>query len=164
MSMNAAQVRTGGGSNVRIGPITVFALVIILCMAVLAVLSLSTSNATLTMSQRQATAMTELYLDETAAQEFLADLDARLASGGTGAVEGSLDAMCDQVEASSGGQVHATAAMEGERLDAEFTCENGRTLKVSLTIRDDLGFRIDKWKMTAVVNEEEPAGNLWTGM
>jgi hypothetical protein len=28
---------------------------------------------------------------------------------------------------------------------------------------DDATYRIDKWEMTAVENEEQPTGNLWTG-
>ena len=53
--------------NVRIGPVSVFTLIIIICLAVLAVLTISTANASLVLSQRQAVAAHELYLDETAA-------------------------------------------------------------------------------------------------
>ena len=40
--------------NVRIGPISVFALIAVLCLAVLSVLAFSSANAALTLSQRQA--------------------------------------------------------------------------------------------------------------
>ena len=74
--------------NVRIGPISLFTLIIVICLAVLAVLTFATANATYIMTQRQATATTELYLDEQAAQEFMAGVSDVLqqtrSRGGTG--------------------------------------------------------------------------------
>lgn len=159
--------------DVRIGPISLFTLIIVLCMAVLAVLAFSTGNASLVMAQRQADATTQLYLDETAAQEFVAQVDATLAetraAGGNGAVgadsvRASLAQMTAAAEEAAKGQVEATASMEGRQIAAEFNCQNGRLLQVTLSIRDDATCRIDKWKMTAVQNEPEPEGRLWTGM
>lgn len=159
--------------NVRIGPISIFTLVIVLCLAVLAVLAFSTGNASLVMAQRQADATTQLYLDEAAAQEFVAQADARLAgvrdAGGgqrdaTRAVAGSLTQMVEAAEAAVDGHVEATASIDGEVLEAEFNCSNGRMLQVRASILDDATLRIDKWKMTAVQNEPEPDGQLWTGM
>lgn len=161
--------------EVRIGPISMFALITIICLAVLAALTFSTANASLVMTQRQATAVEELYLDETAAQEFVADVSDELAriretygsqvasSTAASAVEDSLIEFCGNVHDNSNGQVTATASMVNNTLYAQFTCENGRELTISATVRNGATLRIDKWKMTAVQNEEEPAGNLWTG-
>ena len=44
------------GNDVRIGPISVFTLIIVICLAVLAVLAFTSANATLVTTQRQATA------------------------------------------------------------------------------------------------------------
>lgn len=228
--------------HVRIGPMSLFTLIVVICMAVLAVLTLSTANATYVMTNRQATATTELYLDEAAAQEFVAGISDVLASARTDAslddedgegdealyesvidedadvddaavddaddvgdadeaeavesdgeddadgedaedadaiesetatassakkparlVEDSLINLRDQVQASSNGRVAVTASMVDSAVHAEFSCENGRVLSIVVTIRDDATFRIDKWKMTAVQNEEPSSGNLWTG-
>ena len=161
--------------EVRIGPISMFALITIICLAVLAVLTFSTANASLVMTQRQATAVEEQYLDETAAQEFVADVSDELAlvratqgsrvssSAAAAIVEGSLIEFCEHVRESSNGQVSATASMVNNTLYAQFTCENGRELAITATIRSGAVLRIDKWKMTAVQNEEEPTGSLWTG-
>lgn len=160
------------GNDVRIGPISVFTLIIAICLAVLAVLAFTSANATLVTTQRQATATSELYLDEAAAQRFVAGIDDELsaarASGATGAngvqaVQRALPALAETARASSNGQVAVNASMVGEEVHAEFSCANGRVLTIVVTIRDDATFRIDKWKMTAVQNEEEPAGRLWTG-
>ena len=160
------------GNDVRIGPISVFTLIIVICLAVLAVLAFTSANATLVMTQRQATATSELYLDEAAAQQFVAGVDDELSTvrtaGGTGAdavqaVQRALPALTEAARASSGGRVSVSASMDGDSVRAEFSCANGRMLTIVVTIRNDATFRIDKWKMTAVQNEEEPAGRLWTG-
>jgi len=167
-----AAERTTESDNVRMGPISLFTLIIVLCLAVLSVLSVSTSNASLTMAQRRATATTELYLDETAAQAFMAYMDDELAgiraAGGTGAqglaaVDSNLAMICANAKATARGDVTVTASVKGDTVNAEFTCENGRTLIVQATIRDDCTYRIEKWKMTAVQNEEPTTGGLWTG-
>ena len=156
--------------NVRIGPISVFTLIIIICMAVLAVLTISTANASLVLSQRQAVAAQELYLDETAAQAFLAEVDDRLtplrAGGSANAMsvlEADLVPMRNAAQDAVDGQVEVLTNVSGQQLNAEFSCANGRTLKIVVTVLPDGTYRIDKWKMTAVVNEEQPMGNLYTG-
>ena len=49
-------------------------------------------------------------------------------------------------------------------VNADFSCGNGRRLDVVVTVRDDGTLRVDRWKMRAVQNEEQPGGMLWTGM
>lgn len=66
--------------SVRMGPVSLFTLVIVLCLAVMAVLSLSTAKATLASTERQATSTTETYQLESDAQRFLANADAALAN------------------------------------------------------------------------------------
>ena len=63
----------------RIGPISLFALVIILCLAVMAVLSVTTAQATYAAAERQASFTTDTYANERAGQELVADVDAALA-------------------------------------------------------------------------------------
>lgn len=69
--------------SVRIGPISLFTLIIILCLAVLAVLSVTTARAELSITERQAGTTTETYQLEVQAQKFVADVDAALAEDGT---------------------------------------------------------------------------------
>ena len=171
-SASTKQLFSQRAEHVRIGPISILTLIIVLCMAVLSVLTVSTANASLTMAQRRATATTELYLDETAAQAFLAEMDAQLAvvreAGGSGTsgavmVETMLVPIRDSARAASGGQVEIVASVTGNVVQAEFACANGRVLNIQVTIRDDATYRIDKWKMTAVQNEEPVPGRLWSG-
>ncbi|MFR7493480.1 MAG: hypothetical protein ACLUVF_01945 [Adlercreutzia sp.] len=67
--------------SVRIGPISLFALIIVLCLAVLTVLSVTTSLAELSTTERQAATTTETYQLEAVGQQFVADVDAALAEG-----------------------------------------------------------------------------------
>ena len=65
--------------SVRIGPISLFALIIILCLAVLSVLAVTTSQSMYRLAELQATATEGMYQDEAAAQDMLARIDAVLA-------------------------------------------------------------------------------------
>lgn len=67
--------------SVRIGPISLFTLIIVLCLAVLTVLSVTTSLAELSTTERQAATTTETYQLEAVGQQFVADVDAALTRG-----------------------------------------------------------------------------------
>ena len=54
--------------SVRIGPISLFTLVIILCLAVMAVLSATTAQATYSAAEKQALFTNDTYQNEQAAQ------------------------------------------------------------------------------------------------
>ena len=167
-----AQQQHGRADNVRIGPISLFTLIVILCMAVLAVLSFSTAHASMVMAERQATATSELYLDEVAAQEFVAGIDDKLAAvrdaGGsrataTARITDALIELRDAAQAAANNQVEVTAGMADSTVTARFECQNGRTLYLAITILSDATYRIDTWKLSAVQNEAQPEGSLWTG-
>ncbi len=167
-----AQLQHGRADNVRIGPLSIFTLIVVLCLAVLAVLSFSTAHASMVLAERQATATSELYLDEVAAQEFVSGVDAKLAAvragGGGGAeavqaVSGALIELRNAAQSAASGEVEVTAAMGDDTVTARFECQNGRTLTIAITILPDARYRIDTWKMSAVQNEAQPEGSLWTG-
>lgn len=123
--------------SVRIGPISLFTLIIILCLAVLAVLSLTTARAELSITERQAQTTTETYALETAGQEFVAAVDAALAEGGSSALDevlstyGVTEAAAD-AEATAGASEAAPAA--GETIEDESvsgaTADEGGSLMV----------------------------------
>ena len=155
--------------KVRIGPISIITLIIVICMAVLAVLSVSTASATSSISTRQADATKELYLNESAAQEFVAGVSDALsgaggkAAAGAKAVDGALDSICEAARAAADGQVDVVANVDGTTVTAEFTGSKMRRLSVAIAIGDKGTFRIEKWKAAAVQNESPTAGNLWMG-
>ena len=159
-------------SNVRIGPISVITLIVVICMAVLAVLSASTANATMIISQRSADSTTEQYLNELAAQEFVASLDDMLVDlrdAGASAEEAAeaiaerLDDLRQAAEKAADGRITASAEVEGTNVKAQFTGETTRQLNIVVSVQDDVSTRIEKWKATAVQQEMPGTGNLWAG-
>lgn len=149
--------------NVRMGPLALFTLVAVLCLATLAVLSLSTANATLTMAQRRATATTQLYLDEAAAQTFMATLDEQLAAGASDedALAAAREAALGSVDSGTADQLQVSASNPDAGLfQASFDCGNGRHLDVTLHRETDGSLSVQAWRMTTVQNDEPLMGAL----
>lgn len=67
--------------TIRIGPLSLFALIAMLFLSTLAVLSLTTANASFNLAQLQSDGMRQQYQAEDAAQRFLSMLDEQYASG-----------------------------------------------------------------------------------
>ena len=141
------------------GPLALFTLVTVLCLAVLAVLAISTANATNALALRRANATTQLYLDETAAQTFVATLDEQLAQGSSPDTASQMASEAARVATSD--QVTVTASYSGTTHTASFDAGNGRQLDIELNVEEDGSLSVQKWRMTTVVNEEPPMGNLF---
>ena len=167
-----AKVRIGnsGTENVRMGPLALFTLMAVICLAVLAVLALSTSNATVALAERRAEATTQLYLDEAAAQVFVAELDGQVAAAGASedgstrdlqaAVAQATTAALDSVTADPQTQLNIRTNVDGDTVNASFDCGNGRQLDITITWEPDGTLSVQRWRMTTVVNEEPAMGNL----
>lgn len=140
--------------SVRIGPVSILVLIIVLCLAVMAVLTVTTSEAEESITTRQRDATTALYANEAAAQEFLADLDSRLAlarSANT-SVETAL-ALLDIPE----GWIY-----EDGVLTVAFVQDNGRRLDIELAIPSTAGYEIMAWRATTEWSEEDPDKVFWS--
>lgn len=129
-------------SSVRIGPVSLFTLVIVLCLAVLAVLAATTAQATYAAAEKQATFTHDTYANEAAAQQFVADMDAALAP--VRKAGGNLDAALGAIDRA----LPENAQREGSLVKATFTAESGRTLSVELTVRANATYEITAWKAT----------------
>lgn len=133
--------------SVRIGPISPFTLIIVLCLAVLTVLSVTTSLAELSTTERQAATTTETYQLESVGQQFVADVDAALA-------EGTLEDVLQRYSDST--------VRDGELISATFSMESGRTLAIVLRIQNNT-YTIEQWKVTAEWIDDGTGENLWLG-
>lgn len=148
---------TRGRGSVRIGPISLFALVIILCLAVMAVLSVTTAQATYAAAERQATFTSDTYANESAAQQFVSEMDAvlaqvREAGGGTSEALAALERVLPE-----------NAKLEGMQIEAEFTTDSGRTLTIDLEIHANATYTITAWKATTLWTNDSPGEALWSG-
>lgn len=148
---------TRGRGSVRIGPISLFALVIILCLAVMAVLSVTTAQATYAAAERQASFTTDTYANERAGQELVADVDAALAP--VRAAHGGLAEALSAVRAA----LPEGAELDGSTVKAEFTADSGRTLAVVLEICADATYSVASWKATTLWTENGAGETLWSG-
>ena len=160
MASEAGQVRVTREERIRIGPISLFTLIAVISLAVLAVLAFSTANASYTFSQRQASSIAAVYLNESAGQELVAGIDDELSKGGSANLQAALPMIAAAAENAVDGRVTVSAKMVDNVVYAEITNENNRVLTIEVTIRDNGTYRIDKWKVTAIQNEEEPQGSL----
>lgn len=143
--------------SVRIGPISLFTLVIILCLAVMAVLSATTAQATYSAAEKQALFTNDTYQNEQAAQSAVAVIDAALedvrASGG------GLDEALTAVDEA----LPADAQRDGSRVLMTFASSSGRTLDVELTITANATYEISQWKATTQWTNDGPGATLWSG-
>lgn len=154
-------------NSVRMGPISLFTLVVVLCIAVMSVLCFSLAHSSLTVAQRQADFATDSYANESAGQEFVAAVDEVLAGlraqagGSAGASSGASGAASSKAVVI--GKKSALAALEARGADlapgatlsfgsdsvtADFLLPSSRRLYVELAIDDDATYRVVQWKQT----------------
>ena len=143
--------------SVRIGPISLFTLMTVLCLAVLGVLSISTAQATYAAAEKQAAFTADTYVNESAAQNLLANVDETLAS--VRKAGGSLDAALVAVD----GMLPSNAKREGTTVSAKFSTESGRALDIELTVRANATYEITAGKATTQWPNASSGETLWSG-
>jgi hypothetical protein len=140
--------------SVRIGPVSILVLVIMLCLAVMAVLTLATASSDHATTLRQEQSTTEMYANETQAQEFLAQLDAALQEAkvsGSG-VEDALSSL----------DLPEGAMYENGILSVSFVQEGGRRLDVEISLPSTASYEILAWRASTDWNEDDPEKMLWS--
>ena len=152
----------GSRGSVRIGPISLFMLVIVICISVMAVLAVSTAKATYTLTERQAEAVENVYENETAAQTLLSLVDKQLATGVTEADR--LWGLSNLAERVSTATTQAEVWVEGDYLVAQFVTDGSKYLDIRVEICEDASYRIESWKATTQWPESETESTgLWMG-
>lgn len=112
------------GRFIRIGPLSLFALIAILFLSTLAVLSITTANASYNLAQLQADGMDQQYEAESAAQTFLSLVDSRYSSATTSAERDATEranAARAAQAAANAAQASASDAADGTTGDAAAT-------------------------------------------
>lgn len=145
--------------TVRMGPISLFALIILICLSVMAVLTISTAQATYASASKQQLFTTATYQNETEAQELVKLIDETLLplrqSGGSP----------EQALSSIERVLPTGALIEEDSVYARYVDDDGRSLTVAITINDDLTYSITRWQATTQWNQEPSTDEnlLWTG-
>lgn len=141
-------------SSVRIGPVTILVLIIVLCLSVMAVLSLATVHAENAVTARQVESTSALYENEVEGQTFLAELDGALAQAR--ASNGSVESALAQLD------LPADTTYEGGVLRAGFVQPNGRRLDIELAIPSTSVYEIISWRATTEWEESDPDQVFWS--
>lgn len=160
-------------STMRMGPASLFALIIILCLAVLAVLSASAANASSAMAHRQADFLHDDYVNESVGQALFAQADdiaagERDAGGEADAVAWALEDALDQLSAGASADAlddsapSVSLSLDGYELSAHLQAASGRCLDIVWEILDDGTLSPVSWKATTAWTEDT-TDVLWTG-
>ena len=143
--------------SVRMRPISLLSLVILICLAVMAILAVTTANATFATTEKQASFLNSSCENETAAQEFLADIDARLYQVRRNGGDGAAAAKALAESAPDG------AVVEDDTVSAQFGTADGRTLTISIDITDEATYTITEWKTSTRLSDKQSGETLWSG-
>lgn len=176
----------------RMGVLDLFVLVVGICLAVLAVLALSTSLASVRLSERQVDSMQQIYDIDAQGQRFAAELDAKLlALAGGGGVPADVFAalsaelpglVADAAEAAEEVLVEAKALGVDEMREmlggtygamdtshyvggvrAVFQSADGHELTCLFGIDGLGGYDVLVWRSTKVWDESAQSEQLWLG-
>lgn len=131
---------------VRTGAMTLLITAVLICLAVLAVLSLATARADLAMAQRSLSGLQSRGTAEQRGQEYLAQLDAALKQGTA---------------------LPEAAVQEDGSIRAELTLEDG-TLRIVVQPKepdqeDPAAYRILSWEFDSSWEPDQTL-DLWNGM
>lgn len=151
--------------GVRIGPISLATLIAVLLLAVLAVLCVTTSNATQSMAQRQADGITETYAADSVGQAVLAQVNEVIA--GTSTADEAVAAVSQKLNSikARAGAVNSDVSLNvylaGQGVGFTASLESGKTLTGTIAFGNDGSASIESWKLstTQTVDEE----TLWSG-
>lgn len=142
------------------GPVSLFALVVALCLAVMAVLAVTTARASIALAERQAAFTADDYANEAAAQELLARVRTVASTGGPGAVEAQLDGILAACAEDGGPAV--TGSFNDGQVSAHVESESGRCLDVLLAVGEGGDVSVEAWRATTLW-DEDTGDVLWTG-
>ena len=170
--------------SVRMGPISIFTLVIVLCLAVLAVLSITTARADAALAARQASFTQDDYANERVAQTFAAeaaDVLATLAPStapedAAHALAAAAPELAARTEASApaGTTVTATTSAGGDAtvstgataadaaLVLTVAAPSGRTLTATFAVDSGAALTVTSWQ-PATTWTEDTTDTLWMG-
>ena len=157
--------------SVRMGPISIFTLVVVLCLAVMAVLSVTTAHADAALAERQACFTQDDYTNEIAGQTLMAGADGALATvraqgdtaeAGTAAIRAQLNTLIERAQAAAGPDATVDVQLNGTTLAAHIEQPSKRCLDITLGITAQANLRITSWK-TSTTWTEDTSDTLWMG-
>lgn len=127
----------------RLGPIAIFLVIVTMVITTLAVLTVATSNADVTMAKRFADITQIRYGLEAQGEEFLSYAES---AGGSNPAD-HMDGVTE-----TGNGYEFTAEDGGYRLEVAVTRQGGSG-----------GYEVTKWKLTKIWSASDPMNSIWPG-
>lgn len=144
--------------SVRMGPISIFSLIILLSLAVLAVLAVTTAQANYASAEKHSLFTADTYANETEAQALLADIDGQLYA--IRDKNYSQKEILEELERI----LPDEAWVEDGTIRAEFVKDSGRTLRITLEINSNAKYTITQWQASTSWNASSGSDDtLWSG-
>lgn len=153
---------TKKAEGLRVGPITLVALIAALLLAVLATLCATTANAQATMANRQATSLTEAYAIDSCGQRMVTGIEESLSQGDVAAAltTAKLDAIANNAKAADGASdLNIESEYDGSTVSFTISAPSGKTLRAKVT-RENASVSVEEWKLTTA--QETPQDELWS--
>lgn len=154
--------------GMRIGPISLLTLIAVLLLAVLAMLCVTTANATSAMANRQAGSITQTYKLDSCGQTLLANIDGVLAqaeetgASGVQAVEDNRGQIIDNTLTNCGNDdISISLEADSDTVSFTISLSDARALEASIRIDANAGYSIESWKTSTL--QELPQETLWAG-
>lgn len=142
--------------SVRIGPISIFALIVLLSLAVLGVLTLTTAQASYASAEKHIVFTTDTYKNEIAGNDLVALVDEELKTARDQGMSraSALTALKSKLP--------KEARIEENNVYAEFVTESGRTLTIMLEVTESVRYSVYQWKATTqwVLDDHQ---TVWPG-
>lgn len=135
-----------GENPVKLGSMTLLLTIVMLCMAILSVLTLSTANADLALSQKYAERLQQVYALDSVGQQLLAQVDTALKNG----------AKPDEVIA----LLPNKTQMQDNVAFISLEDENGQVLNIKLKLKENAA-EILQWQPTVKWSPDEQINGLW---
>ncbi len=149
--------------TVRIAPIALLAFIVIVCLATLCVLALTTAQAADSAAIKQAEHLSASYDGDSAAQQWVAQVDADLSEMRSSQTPPSAQEAASTLASSSQmGDGQGTVTAQNSTVTTTFgTNEGSQTIEVSLSITDTLNYRIISWQTATSTDSTATNRQLW---
>lgn len=147
---------TQNRGSVRMGPISIFTLIVLLSLAVLGVLTIATAQASYASAEKQVSFTTDTYQNEIAGNDLVALVDEELTKARSNGADraSALSSLTKKLP--------DNASIENNAIHAEFIEESGRTLTIVLEVTNGVKYSIAQWK-TSTQWVLDDSKTVWSG-
>lgn len=144
-----------GDKPVKLGSLTLLLTVVLICLATLSVLALSTARADYALANKHAEMIQRVYAADGLAQKFLADMDDALRQA---AMEKG-----DAYYTALGKLLPEGAELDGDVINALIKDGEGRQVTIALDISEKDSYRVIRFTPSVEWELESTMEGLWNG-